>query len=276
MQNSKPWLENYRLFTAREYESELDLYYYRSRYYDAKIGKFTSRDPLLYVDGPNVYTYVNNNPVNYVDQWGLSSKGLYPDHWSPAVMTEANIPWYEQLYLNIKHYDTVQRMKNNVEWILWKDFVDWAIKWDYNQEQNISSIAGQTIVWFTPAGVAWDIRDFSYQWKNGSTSDIIIAGVAFVPWLGDIAKWGYKLLKNGAKLTNKLSFNQIQKLIEKGNNVPKWVERLDWIRLNPWEQPHIHINGWALNIDWTRKHNPKKPLSNADKQRLKQIWRGNF
>ena len=78
MQNSKPWLENYRLFTAREYESELDLYYYRSRYYDAKIGKFTSRDPLLYVDGPNVYSYVNNNPVNYVDPWGLSSKGLYP------------------------------------------------------------------------------------------------------------------------------------------------------------------------------------------------------
>lgn len=76
MQNSKPRLENYRLYTSREYEPELDLYYYRSRYYDAKIGQFTSRDPLLYVDGPNPYSYVNNNPVNFIDPWGLEKSVL--------------------------------------------------------------------------------------------------------------------------------------------------------------------------------------------------------
>lgn len=78
-QNSKPRLENYRLYTAREYEAELDLYYYRGRYYDAKIGKFISRDPLLYVDGPNDYLYVRNNPINFVDPLGLEGKEIYPD-----------------------------------------------------------------------------------------------------------------------------------------------------------------------------------------------------
>ena len=55
------------------------MYYYRGRYYDAKIGKFISRDPLLYVDGPNAYLYVRNNPINFVDPLGLKEKGIYPD-----------------------------------------------------------------------------------------------------------------------------------------------------------------------------------------------------
>ncbi len=76
MQESKPWLENYRLYTSREYEAELDLYYYRARYYDTKLWKFINRDPLLYIDGPNPYVYVNSNPVNYSDPWGLASEEL--------------------------------------------------------------------------------------------------------------------------------------------------------------------------------------------------------
>jgi uncharacterized protein RhaS with RHS repeats len=30
-------------------------------------------NPLGFVDGPNVYTYVRNNPVRYGDPWGLAS-----------------------------------------------------------------------------------------------------------------------------------------------------------------------------------------------------------
>ncbi|USN57629.1 MAG: RHS repeat-associated core domain-containing protein [Candidatus Peribacteria bacterium] len=64
---------------AREYEAELDLYYYRARYYSPRLGRFISSDPLLYIDGPNPYSYVRNNSVNYVDPWGLSSKEVLPD-----------------------------------------------------------------------------------------------------------------------------------------------------------------------------------------------------
>jgi RHS repeat-associated protein len=46
VKDSKNYLTNTRLYTAREYDEELDLYYYRARYYDAKIGKFISRDPI--------------------------------------------------------------------------------------------------------------------------------------------------------------------------------------------------------------------------------------
>jgi RHS repeat-associated protein len=59
-------------FTGREYDSETGLYYYRARYYDAKIGRFISEDPIGFEGGDvNLMAYVGNNPVNYTDPLGL-------------------------------------------------------------------------------------------------------------------------------------------------------------------------------------------------------------
>src|SRR5260370_35228768 len=45
--------------------------YYRARYYDPKLGRFISEDPIGFQGGINVYTYVLNSPVNRVDPSGL-------------------------------------------------------------------------------------------------------------------------------------------------------------------------------------------------------------
>ena len=47
--------------------------YYRARYYDPKIGRFISEDPIRFRGGINFYRYVKNNPVNLVDPSGLAS-----------------------------------------------------------------------------------------------------------------------------------------------------------------------------------------------------------
>ncbi|HZG43936.1 MAG TPA: RHS repeat-associated core domain-containing protein, partial [Longimicrobium sp.] len=58
-------------FTARERDDETRLYYYRARYYDPQLGRFISEDPIGLAGGPNVYAYVNNNPINNTDPTGL-------------------------------------------------------------------------------------------------------------------------------------------------------------------------------------------------------------
>jgi RHS repeat-associated protein len=44
--------------------------YYRARYYDPKIGRFISEDPIGFDGGINFYPYVENNPINYTDPSG--------------------------------------------------------------------------------------------------------------------------------------------------------------------------------------------------------------
>ena len=66
-----------RFFTNREYDTDLQLYYYRARWYSPALGRFMSRDPLGYADGVNIYAYVWNNPTTYVDPWG-TEKQLLP------------------------------------------------------------------------------------------------------------------------------------------------------------------------------------------------------
>jgi RHS repeat-associated protein len=66
-------------FTGREWDSEIGLYYYRARYYDPKVGRFLSEDPLGLTDNVNLYAYVGNRPTSLRDPLGLYSvdEGLY-------------------------------------------------------------------------------------------------------------------------------------------------------------------------------------------------------
>jgi len=63
--------ENRYMFTARELDDESGLYYYRARYYDASVGRFLQEDPIGMAGGINLYPYVQNDPVNFVDPMGL-------------------------------------------------------------------------------------------------------------------------------------------------------------------------------------------------------------
>jgi len=47
------------------------LVYFGARYYDVGIGRFITPDPLGMIDGPNMYLYCGNEPVNLIDVWGL-------------------------------------------------------------------------------------------------------------------------------------------------------------------------------------------------------------
>jgi RHS repeat-associated protein len=61
-------------FTGQEYDEEMGLYYFGSRYYDPAIGRFLSPDTTISdmsnAQSFNRYSYVLNNPIRYVDPTG--------------------------------------------------------------------------------------------------------------------------------------------------------------------------------------------------------------
>ena len=77
-------------YTGREWDPETGLYYYRARYYDPKIGRFLSEDPIGFDGGVNFHAYVSNNPVNFVDPLGLAEI-ISIHHYSLSTATATRI-----------------------------------------------------------------------------------------------------------------------------------------------------------------------------------------
>jgi signal peptidase I len=67
-------------FTGQEKDDEL--HYFGARYYDSSIGRFIQPDPIIPSSDPqalNRYSYVYNNPINYVDPSGYTPEGVIID-----------------------------------------------------------------------------------------------------------------------------------------------------------------------------------------------------
>ena len=68
------------LFTGREYDAESGTYYYRARSMHPNVGRFIQYDLLMYMDGMNLYVYVNNMPTIMVDPEGKEKKSCDFSH----------------------------------------------------------------------------------------------------------------------------------------------------------------------------------------------------
>jgi RHS repeat-associated protein len=64
-------------FTGREFDNFTGLQFSRARFYDPKIGRFVSEDPIGFDGGDvNIYVYVKNNPLNKIDPFGLDDADI--------------------------------------------------------------------------------------------------------------------------------------------------------------------------------------------------------
>ena len=64
--------ENPFRFSTKYQDNESDLLYYGYRYYNPSTGTWPNRDPRQEQGGLNLYGFVNNSPIVYIDLFGLS------------------------------------------------------------------------------------------------------------------------------------------------------------------------------------------------------------
>jgi RHS repeat-associated protein len=103
-------------FTAKEYDPETGLYYFGARYYDARLGRWVSVDPILDKYLPtgdkendnnmkgqggvynsinlSLYSYAANNPIYFIDFFGTDNYVFYDpdkeDGFTKQAHVEAN------------------------------------------------------------------------------------------------------------------------------------------------------------------------------------------
>lgn len=77
-------------FTGKERDEESGLYYHGARYYAPWLARWTSCDPAGMVNGPNLYVYVNSNPIRLKDASGTQSETSALENEHLLTNTEAH------------------------------------------------------------------------------------------------------------------------------------------------------------------------------------------
>ena len=78
--------ENSHRFSTKELHAPSGLYYYGFRFYSPALERWINRDPIGEKGGLNLYTFVDNNPINFVDNKGFVAIQV---HFIPAVFGDA-------------------------------------------------------------------------------------------------------------------------------------------------------------------------------------------
>jgi RHS repeat-associated protein len=78
LSNAEETISNPFLYVGRYGVTDDDngLLYMRARYYDPQVGRFINKDPVRYKGGINLFAYVQNNPINREDPFGLRTTAV--------------------------------------------------------------------------------------------------------------------------------------------------------------------------------------------------------
>ncbi len=100
-------------FTAREFDSETGLHYYRARYYDASVGRFLSEGPIGFQGALNRYPCAFGHPTDLINPYGLFSRRFHRDE-TLMIAQEVFAPGCTGLAQNVASADAMVNLPDSV------------------------------------------------------------------------------------------------------------------------------------------------------------------
>ena len=104
------------------YDEETGLYYLRSRYYCSAMSRFTNAD-IVFSSG-NLFSYCDNNPINYADNYGFDKDSL---HGFDASGTKF---WYYAIHNNHGKYISGEGFMYHIHLLNSKTGIEYSINAD--------------------------------------------------------------------------------------------------------------------------------------------------
>jgi len=98
--SQNPWR-----YAGKRTDPETGFVYFGKRYYSPDLGRWITPDPLGFADGPNLYTYVHNNPLRYFDAHGLFS---LPSFSFKPILTGTT---FSSGPSNLTYFDSYEKMQ---------------------------------------------------------------------------------------------------------------------------------------------------------------------
>ncbi len=257
----KKWgYTNKYLFAAKQLDEETDLQYFEKRYYDNRIGRFTSEDPvfwevwltkrpLQYFTDPeqwNTYSYVRNNPINLVDPTGEIS-------YSEPVITDK---FYQTSYIAIWRNVWFEEMLSH--YVLWNGTPIW-VPLDQVSLPEIKPEQFWAVQTIIKNGVAWEYNIHTNK-ADPEKNSLFAIGVSTQNFSDRAWHWHIRLVIWWKLTINKDGSWKFDWVIRGGPdvyNANQWTYRTPIeegstyvLRHIPWE-PYTVIFTWTKWIAWS-------------------------